>query len=66
MKSRRSTAIQQDDPSLRDHIKVVRSAAEFVDRALKNAQVVSLDLSANFKGYRRAVDELIALVQVAR
>jgi hypothetical protein len=61
-----SKARQQDALGLHEHIKVVHLAAKFVDRALKNASVVSLDLSVNFKGYRRAVDELIALVRGAR
>ena len=67
MKNKGSAARQQDDdPSLREHIKIVRLAAELMDRALRNSPVVSLDLAGNWKGFRRNVEDLISLVQIAR
>ena len=67
MKNKESTAQEQDEHrGVRDHIENVRMAADFMERALKNAPTISLDVWANWKEYRRSVEDLIALEQIDR
>jgi hypothetical protein len=66
MQDTESATQQQENPCLREHVKIVRLGAEFMERALKNAPSVSLDVWGNWRGFRRSVEDLIALIRFAR